>query len=359
MPVDLLESKQNENGVEDSVSSLSKIQDEVWTGMDKGFENIELRFPFQHGLTEFLRQAILEDCENARLSKAFRAFYSVRSLVPIFVRQLLQKIRNKQSTVANDWYIPTKLIDAVSQFGAPDSIWPDDSEFAFVLTHDVETEDGMKLIPQLAKIEEDLGFRSSWNLVPHKYSIDRSLVEDLKSRGFEIGIHGYNHDGKLFLSKQIFDKRVPPINQAFKDYDSIGFRTPMVHRNLAWMQQLHMEHDSSCFDVDPFQAMPGGIQSVWPFIFGRFVELPYTMPQDHTLLISLGETSDQIWRDKLDRIADLKGMAMMLTHPDYLDTPERLNVYRSFLEYVKERGRFWHALPREVADLTRSLAGQN
>ena len=47
--------------------------------------------------------------------------------------------------------------------------WPDAADFAFVLTHDVETEEGLKRIPVVAAIEEELGFRSSWNLVPHKY----------------------------------------------------------------------------------------------------------------------------------------------------------------------------------------------
>jgi hypothetical protein len=110
-----------------------------------------------------------------------------------------------------------------------------------------------------------------------------------------------------------------------------------------------MEYDASCFDVDPFQAMPGGVGGVWPFIAGRFVELPYTLPQDHTLFIVLGERDGAIWRRKLGYIARLSGMGLVITHPDYLDSPQRLEIYRRFLCEALERPGMWHALPREVA----------
>jgi hypothetical protein len=123
----------------------------------------------------------------------------------------------------------------------------------------------------------------------------------------------------------------------------------MVHRNLDWQQMLNVEYDASCFDIDPYQAMPGGVGSIWPFIAGKLVELPYTMPQDHTLMVTLGETDDVTWRTKFDYLVKRSGMVLMLTHPDYLDSPERLSLYRSFLENVRERGDYWHDLPQEVA----------
>jgi len=135
----------------------------------------------------------------------------------------------------------------------------------------------------------------------------------------------------------------------------------MVHRNLAWLQELNIEYDASCFDIDPYQPMPGGVGCIWPFIAGRFVELPYTLPQDHTLMITLGEQDDSIWRRKLAYLRQRAGMALLITHPDYLDTPARLNIYRSFLEHVRETGGYWHALPREAAAWARdaSAAGSS
>jgi peptidoglycan/xylan/chitin deacetylase (PgdA/CDA1 family) len=211
----------------------------------------------------------------------------------------------------------------------------------------------MRNIDRVARIEEELGLRSSWNLVPYKYPIDQGLVGDLVARGFEIGVHGYNHDGLLFASRRIFFGRLPAICEAISRYSADGFRAPMVHRNLEWLQELPLNYDASFFDVDPFQAMPGGIGSLWPLIIGEMVELPYTLPQDHTLFVSLGETSDIIWRKKWEVIRAWSGMGLMLTHPDYLDSPARLDVYRGFLDFVLEQNEHWHALPRDVASWWR------
>ena len=323
--------------------------------------SLDLRFLHDAPLADWMDNAVRSDIDSAQLSKLFRAFYRGRPFLPIFVRQTLQRARNGKQELPADWFFPKPLMDKLESIGTPmPNLWPAEAasaaqaDYALVLTHDVETADGMKLIPAIAKIEEDLGFRSAWNLIPYKYKIDLGFVQDLKDRGHEIGIHGYNHDGRLFCSKSIFDRRLPFINQAIRDYDCVGFRTPMVHRNLNWMQGLEVDYDASVFDVDPFQAMPGGVQNLWPFLCGKFVELPYTLPQDHTLLVTLGETTDRIWREKLALIRSLHGMALMVTHPDYLDTSAKQNVYRSFLEHIHQSGGYRAFLPREISQWTRS-----
>jgi peptidoglycan/xylan/chitin deacetylase (PgdA/CDA1 family) len=317
--------------------------------------SLDCRFVFkQASADEVLRDWLKADMQAARLSAAFRAYYLFRSLIPLQLRQLLQ--RTRQVEVTDRWYFPDAFVAALTdQLPSDDdglSIihpWPDGANFAFVLTHDVETFDGLRRVANIADLEESLGFRSSWNIVPYKYSIDRGLIADLQNRGFEIGIHGYNHDGKLFTSRAIFEKRVPAINAALKSYGAVGFRAPMVHRNLSWMQSLEIDYDASCFDVDPYQAMPGGVGGVWPFLAGRFVELPYTLPQDHTLFIVRGERDGRIWQQKLEYVADLSGMALGITHPDYLDSNDRIDAYRRYLDAGREKGGMWHALPRDVA----------
>ncbi|QDS87889.1 hypothetical protein EC9_20720 [Rosistilla ulvae] len=320
---------------------------------------IPFRFAFDGPLGRVLQQHAVADIAAARLSWKFKAYYRLRPWIPIALRQQLQRGRNRSLDAPADWYLPTRFIhdwrQAVVQTLAstPNQRtlhpWPDGFRVGTVLTHDVETRVGAKLAPALASLEEEYGFRSAWNFVPYKYKIDAGLLDDLRGRGHEIGVHGYNHDGRLFESQRTFEWRKQRINQAIEDFQSTGFRAPMVHRNLDWLQGLNVDYDASCFDVDPFQAMPGGIGSPWPFIAGKFVELPYTLPQDHTLLIALGENSPQVWIDKMQHLREIAGMAMLITHPDYLDTAARLNVYRQFLEYLREQTDLWHALPRDVA----------
>lgn len=319
---------------------------------------MEATFVFGGEAGQLLAEFLQRDIDSAKLSRSFRTFYRVRPFLPIFARQWLQRIRNRKVTPDPEWYLPKQLTAGLESIShEPVSVWPDAADYALVLTHDVETRDGLQLIPGLAAIEEELGFRSSWNVVPYKYKIDRRLLADLKERGHEVGIHGYNHDGRLFLSKRIFDSRVPAINRAIEELGAVGFRAPMVHRNLTWLQQLRIEYDSSCFDVDPFQAMPGGVSSFWPCSYGKFVELPYTLPQDHTLLVTLKETTDRIWRRKLNLIRRWHGMALVLTHPDYLDSPSRLDVYRGFLQHIRDESAPWHPLAKDMARWYRQLAG--
>ena len=299
--------------------------------------------------------ALQQDMLAARLSWQFRLYYQLRPLIPYGLRRFLQQRR--KVGVDKDWYIPREFFRQLSEVssGIPFRLpWPEDAKFAFVLTHDVEEQAGLSIIPRLADLEEKLGFRSSWNLVPYKYKIDQGLVRDLRRRGFEIGIHGYNHDGKLFSSRRTFVRRAQWINRALEEYRAVGFRAPMMHRNLEWMQDLNIQYDTSCPDIDPFQPMPGGVGSIWPFQAGRFVELPYTMPQDHTLFIARKLRDNKIWRHKLDFLIKHSGMALMANHPDYLNTEHRLGIYRDFLLHVQNRENYWHAMPAEIAAWWRS-----
>lgn len=231
--------------------------------------------------------------------------------------------------------------------------WPDKQRFAFVLTHDVETAEGQAFVRKVADMEENLGFRSSFNFVLARYPLDLKLLQELRERGFEVGCHGLKHDGKLFSTKQEFTKRAARINAYIKEYGMVGFRAPLTHRNPEWMQALEIEYDLSFFDTDPFEPIPGGVMSIWPFFIGRFVELPYTLAQDYTLTTVLGETSPRVWLEKVDFIEKYGGMALLNSHPDYLKTKSTWDVYYDFLVRMKQRNDFWHALPRDIADWWR------
>ena len=181
----------------------------------------------------------------------------------------------------------------------------------------------------------------------------------LRNNGFEIGIHGYNHDGKLYMSKKIFNKRVPFINDALKRFGATGFRSPMVHRNLEWLQSLDIEYDASCFDYDPFQPFPGGTGSIWPFMAGKFIELPYTLPQDHTLFYVLKVKGIDIWKNKIDWIVNNNGVVLVLTHPDYLMEKNNIQHYEELLKYLQVIKNSWHCLPNELAKHIKKIIEVN
>lgn len=325
--------------------------------------------------------------ERYNLSATKRLYYQLKPFLPrSLVRLARRNYRaHQENNFPLNWPIEPRFVrflhqvfeklsslpSAISQLpSASLALWPSDNHFSFVLTHDVETEKGLRFVKTLTDIDADHGFRSSFNFVPGRYSVDPSIRSELKERGFEIGVHGLKHDGKLFFSKEIFEKRASRINHYLKGWNAVGFRSPLTHRNPEWMQSLEIEYDSSFFDTDPYETMPGGTMTIWPFFIGHFVELPYTLPQDSTLFITLGETSIDIWKRKLDWIAENQGMALVNVHPDYIDFEDKggksrsgggkypLRFYLELLDYVKSKGNYWHALPCEVARWWRSLNSQ-
>ena len=228
-------------------------------------------------------------------------------------------------------------------------LWPDRRRYAFVLTHDIEKAEGQAFARQVADLDASFGFRSSFNFVPERYPIDHELMDDLRARGFEIGVHGLKHDGRDFATRDLFTRRAERINRYLAEFDATGFRGPLTHRQPEWMQALDIEYDSTFFDTDPYEPIGGGTMSIWPFHMGRFVELPYTLPQDSTVALVLGETTPRLWLQKVEFLRRHFGLVLLNTHPDYLRTAAARSMYAEFLETMSNRADFFHALPRDVA----------
>jgi peptidoglycan/xylan/chitin deacetylase (PgdA/CDA1 family) len=242
--------------------------------------------------------------------------------------------------------------------------WPDNKKFAIVLTHDVERQGGVKKCIQLIEIEKKHGFRSSFNFVPHDYTVPQELRRLLTNSGFEVGVHGLTHDGNMFRDRALFEYQSKLINTYLKDWGSVGFRAPSMYHNLEWLLDLDIEYDLSTFDTDPFEPQSDSAGTIFPFrVSGNrsrpgFIELPYTLPQDFLLFIVLRHKNIDVWTRKLDWIADHGGMVLVNVHPDYINFDGSnlyfeeypIEYYTALLDYVKSKyeGQYWQALPCEV-----------
>ncbi len=314
---------------------------------------IDIIPPFSNISREIAEKYLWEDKFEPSFTVKKKAYYNfVRPMLPVSLRRRLQA-RLRSKIKAKEFFIDDRLVKIVfadrGNMQTLKQIYPNGHSSAIVLTHDVESKSGFSFIPKVMEIEKKYNFKSSWNIVPYQYPIDQGIIRLIQESGHEIGIHGYSHDGRMYLSKQIFDERVPMINKALDQYGAVGFRSPMVHRNLVWLQELDIEYDCSCFDYDPYQPFPGGTGSIWPFVAGKFVELPYTLPQDHTLFYVLKEKNVVLWKKKTDWILEHHGMVLTLTHPDYLMARNHLRLYEELLQYLLSKKNAWHCLPREMA----------
>jgi peptidoglycan/xylan/chitin deacetylase (PgdA/CDA1 family) len=202
---------------------------------------------------------------------------------------------------------------------------------------------------RMADLEQKHGFLSSWNLPLAQYPIDWATVERVRNRGFEIGAHGLSHDGKLFRSEADFAELAPLLERLAREHSLVGFRSPSTLRRAEWIATMPFEYDGSFADTDPYEPQPGGTCSLFPFHLGGLIELPYTLPQDHTLIHLLHRDPLQLWWLKAQWIAGAGGMILSLTHPDYIGTGEHLAQYEELLKRLRDIPQSWRALPSEVA----------
>src|SRR5215469_1626986 len=328
-------------------------------------------------------------------------YYRVKPFIPQSVRTAVRRriACRVRETVADIWpMVPGSERPPQHWPG-----WPDGKTFALVLTHDVESGAGLARCRELMKLERELGVRSSFNFVPEGgYKLPSELREELTANGFEVGIHDLRHDGRLFASRDAFNRNAARINRYLRDWGATGFRSGFMLHNLDWLHELDVKYDASTFDTDPFEPQPEGRHTIFPFwvpapsaqssdvssqmsgdsisavrhstfdirhsanFGGGYVELPYTLPQDSTLFLLLGEKSASIWKHKLDWIAEHGGMALFITHPDYMtfsDRPSgkagqyRVELYKSLLEHIrcKYANKYWQPLPKEMAAFIAGL----
>jgi hypothetical protein len=296
---------------------------------------------------------------------ALSLFYRVKRLIPrpvqLSLRRMLIK-RQDSSTfpawpfeVAGTELLRISFADALLDRGV-DTVrfpwfWPDGAMAAVTLTHDVESADGLTRASVVAEWEEQHGFRSSFNIVSNWYPIDMAQVHRLKSRGHEIGSHAIRHDRSLFASRDGFERQLPLLREAANRFGAVGFRSPATHRVVAWLAELPFSYDCTMPHSDPYEPIPGGTASTWPFFHGDVLELPYTAPQDHTLFNLLGQRDGTLWQEQLERVVACHGLFQLVTHPDSdcLGRPVIGEAYRTVLRTVARRDDVWVALPRDVA----------
>jgi hypothetical protein len=292
-------------------------------------------------------------------------FYLVKPLlsrrIQLFLRRRVAAFQRKK--YAYIWPVN----QAASKPPAGWKGWPHGKKFALVVHHDVDTQLGHDKCQELMDLEIRQNVKSTIFIVPERYCVSARLLSDIKNKGFGLGLHGLKHDGKLFVSYDGFRRRAVKINEYLRAWDTRGFSSPSMHHRLEWMHHLDIDFSTSTFDTDPFEPQPDAAGTVFPFVVtnGRagkkFVEMPYTVPQDFLLFIILKEKTIDIWKRKVDWIVQHNGMVLINTHPDYMNfTAHRglsaeeypVSLYTDFLSYLRQtyEGQYWNPRSQELAD---------
>ena len=294
-------------------------------------------------------------------------YYRMRPLFPVSVRKHMQRmyLRKRNGASFPGWPVDQSVESLSEQLLVlgmkaleTDRLpfiwfWPEGHRACAVMTHDVETTAGRDFCETLMDINDEFDVKASFQVVPEvRYEVPSSYLESMRARGFEINIHGLNHDGKLFSDRSTFLERAPKINAYAEQFGARGFRSPALYRNADWFEELEFSYDMSVPNVARMEAQGGGCCTVMPFFLpGGMLELPLTTTEDYTLFHMLGDYSTGLWKQQMKLIRDRHGLMCFLIHPDYVISGRPRGVYRSLLEEIA-RARtdhdVWVTLPGEV-----------
>jgi hypothetical protein len=317
-----------------------------------------------------------DDSHNNLLrSPVASVYYFVRPILARSVRQYIQRayLNGWKRLTIPQWPVDTTVDDLLAQLllGMLRSnvttkripfiwFWPDGASSCAIMTHDVETEAGLKQCSALMEIDAAFGMPASYQFVPEdRYHVSSSFIEEVKKRGFEVNVQDLNHDGLLFRDEQEFYRRARRINAYGNKFAARGFRAAVLYRNHEWLRALRFEYDMSVPTVAHLDPQRGGCCTVLPYFIDHILELPVTTTQDYSLFHILNQHSIDLWKQQIDLILQKHGLISFITHPDYLTTASARGVYRELLSYLAElrsAERIWTATPGEVNDWWRQRA---
>ena len=304
--------------------------------------------------------------EDPRQTSWQRRYYSFRRFMPVAMRRALQR------TYFRDWkkfrFPRWPVDDTVDQilerllllslrsqgFARVPFVWfwPDGAPSCAIVTHDVETSVGRDRCSWLMDIDDSYGIKTSFQVVPEeRYTVSRSLLDEIRNRGFEINVHDLNHDGHLFSDLTEFTLRAKRINQYAREFGARGFRSGQLYRHPDWYEALEIAYDMSIPSTAHLEVQRGGCCTVMPYFIGQIVELPLTTTQDYSLFHILKDFSNDVWKTQIESIIGAHGLASFITHPDYLGEDKARQAYQALLDRLsclREAGRCWVALPGEV-----------
>ena len=263
------------------------------------------------------------------------------------------------------WVVSSAVL-AASGRRSPDrsGVWPKGKKFAVALSHDLDTARSLAAVPTLARIEQDRGLVSCWNIVGRDVARAESLCSELTDAGHEIGLHGYLHDNRLaYLSFKKIEQRLNGCQDFLDRHQVVGFRSPSLITSDALDRVVadRFAWSSSTIDTDANSiiAPRRGSGSVFPFFKGALLEIPLTVPLDDRLLLMgfQGERLLDLVEKKIDWISQVGGVAFLGNHPEphLSGSREMILLYEKILDRLLERKDAWFALPSRIARHWRAL----
>nr|NJM00984.1 polysaccharide deacetylase family protein [Desulfobacula sp.] len=215
-------------------------------------------------------------------------------------------------------------------------------ESSIQLTHDIDTPESLENLHLFLEIEEKHHVHSTNFIVPRGWKLDFSILEAVKKKGHEIGIHGYNHDNRTpFLSSIKMEARIDEAVELLLDYKIKGYRAPSLLMSAPLMEILgkHFHYDSSIPNSGGFySSQRNGCMTARPFYYNGILEIPLTLPSDANLLFQNKKEEEilEMWIKLTKIILKSGGTVNLLTHCEkrYSGNKKMLDIYDEYISYL-------------------------
>lgn len=258
-------------------------------------------------------------------------------------------------------FILANAVERISGKRLPRKTWKGKNS-CYVVTHDVDTQQGLACAGPIKKMEGKYDVESAWYVPTRHFSLDSGMIKDLANHG-EVGVHGAQHSGNLIsMPNQKLYRLLCEAKQLLSKMSGSsvkGFRSPLLQHNSTILEQLKKadySYDTSIPTWEPKhpQTMsPFGIGTVFPFVLNNLVEIPVSTVQDHQLLYVLGLTAKETlaeWFSLMAIIKEIGGCSVVLSHPEYgLFDSENISMYEDFLSYISSDSNGWITTPAKLA----------
>ena len=330
-------------------------------------ESYSLAFDPDEVATNLRYERYVRSAKNAGAKKLIRKlYYALRPALPVSIRRHLQKawLRGWADRPFPVWPVDISLdrmFEELMRLSVKASrekrvpfiwFWPEGKSGCATMTHDVETDAGLKFRNELMDINDSYQIKTSFQLIPGaRYVVGEEELTSIKSRGFEVNVHDLKHDGHLFSSRKIFMESAAQINRFGVAFGSRGFRSAILYRNQEWLSALKFSYDMSVPNVAHLDPQRGGCCTVMPYFIGDVLEIPVTATQDYALFHVLETYSLDLWQQQTSLILQQHGLMSFIIHPDYLDTPKAREAYAGLMEHLstlRADANLWIALPGEI-----------
>ena len=312
------------------------------------------------------------EVQNLRSRAAFTDQKPLSSRLPISYHKVPAPLRRLVASVIGHWQrrrperwasFPKWPLDLSADF-LSDLKGSEPSPFQtgptpVLLSHDLDSPEGLEnVVRKFLALEEKAGARSSNYIVPCGWSIDHGLLKELKERGHEVEIHGYDHANRTtFCESRQQRERLEGARQLIQRYSIMGYRSPSLLRTRSLLKALgeFYRYDSSIPTSGGLFPIPNnGCSSARPFQIEGISEIPITLPRDGSLkaLVYSPEESLEFWIRCGGKISRSGGVVVLLTHCEsrFSGNSRAIDAYRRFLEHVSASARYVWSTPGEVLE---------